>query len=285
MCGVSHPLLIGDSLWLTVVYFNISEKLKNYYSVIPKERLPLQGEGKVLGMLLFYLRHGDPIYDPDSLTVLGEKQAEALAKRLSLYGIDKVFASTSNRAIMTAQPTCDLLHKKAELLDFCNEGHAWDELTVQRGKHRYWIFHDEYYKQLFTTDSIRQLSHRWYEHPELREGNYGKGINRIYDGTDEFLLSLGYEHERYTGRYKVIRSNEDRVALFAHHGFGIAFLSCLLDIPYPQFGLHFDICHTGMTVIEFEESNGYVIPRILTLSSDSHLYREGLPTSGFGVRF
>ena len=41
-------------------------------------------------MLFFLIRHGDPIYDPDSLTPLGHRQAEALAKRLSLYGLDEV---------------------------------------------------------------------------------------------------------------------------------------------------------------------------------------------------
>ena len=34
-------------------------------------------------MLLFYLRHGDPIYSPDSLTPLGQRQAEALGRRLA----------------------------------------------------------------------------------------------------------------------------------------------------------------------------------------------------------
>ena len=63
-------------------------------------------------MLFFYIRHGEPIYTPDSLTPLGEKQAQAVAKRLSVYGVDKVFSSTSNRAIMTAQPTCEILGKK-----------------------------------------------------------------------------------------------------------------------------------------------------------------------------
>ena len=29
-------------------------------------------------MLLFYIRHGEPIYDPNQLTPLGERQAEAL---------------------------------------------------------------------------------------------------------------------------------------------------------------------------------------------------------------
>ena len=76
----------------------------------------------------------------------------------------------------------------------------------------------------------------------------------------------------------MIQQNNDRVALFAHQGFGLAFLSEVLDIPYPLFTNHFDMCHTGMTVIEFREENGVAIPKVLTLSSDAHLYREGLPT-------
>ena len=41
-------------------------------------------------MILYYVRHGDPIYNPDSLTPLGQRQAEAVGKRLALYGIDEV---------------------------------------------------------------------------------------------------------------------------------------------------------------------------------------------------
>jgi broad specificity phosphatase PhoE len=52
-------------------------------------------------MLFFYVRHGDPTYNPDELTPLGHRQAEAVAKRLSLYGIDKIYSSTSNRAYLT----------------------------------------------------------------------------------------------------------------------------------------------------------------------------------------
>ena len=60
-------------------------------------------------MLFFYVRHGDPIYDPDSLTPLGHRQAEAVAKRLALYGLDEIYASTSNRAVLTATPTSEIL--------------------------------------------------------------------------------------------------------------------------------------------------------------------------------
>jgi len=134
-------------------------------------------------------------------------------------------------------------------------------------------------RQLFSDKSIRQLDDKWYEHAALKEYGLKKGIDRIYEESDKFFLSLGYEHIRNTGRYKVVQANEERIALFAHQGFGLAFLSCLLDIPYPQFMNHFDMCHTGMTVIEFKENHGYAIPKVLTLSSDSHLYREGLPTN------
>lgn len=57
-------------------------------------------------MLFLYLRHGDPIYEPDSLTEEGHRQAEALSKRLCKYGLDKVYASTSNRAQLTAKLNC-----------------------------------------------------------------------------------------------------------------------------------------------------------------------------------
>lgn len=227
-------------------------------------------------MLFFYIRHGDPIYDPDSLTVLGEKQADALAKRLSLYGVDKIYSSTSNRAIQTAKPTCEFLKKDMELLDFANESHAWNDLTIQREGVKRWLFQDDETKLLFADESIISLGYNWYEHPEMME--YKNGIDRIYNESFEFFKTLGYEHIRNTGKYKVVKSNDERIALFAHQGFGLAFLSVILDIPYPMFVNHFDMCHTGMTVIEFKEKNGFAIPKVLTLSSDSHLYREGIPT-------
>ncbi len=62
-------------------------------------------------MLLYYIRHGDPIYDPDSLTPLGERQEEALAKRIANYGIDQIYASTSNRAYRTAFLLAELTKK------------------------------------------------------------------------------------------------------------------------------------------------------------------------------
>ena len=229
-------------------------------------------------MLLFYIRHGDPIYDPDSLTPLGERQAEAVAKRLALYGIDEVYASTSNRAQLTAKPTCEILKKTPILLDFANEGHAWAQLTVEAERGKRWLFQSAPHRHLINDESFLALGHRWYEHPEFNDVKYKDGMERILTGTNEFLSSLGYEHIGRSGAYKVKFENNSRVALFAHQGFGLAFLSALLDIPFPLFSTHFDMTHTAMTVIEFKNEDGYSYPRVLTLSSDSHIYREGLPT-------
>ena len=146
--------------------------------------------------------------------------------------------------------------------------------------HRRWLFEENLpTKMLFHTPEVRQLGFRWFDHPQLSEPRFEQGMERIYNGCDELFASLGYEHERYSGRYKAVAPNNDRVALFAHQGFGLAFMSCLLDIPYPMFSTEFDMTHTGMTVIEFKEEFGYAQPRISMLSSDAHLYREGLTTN------
>ena len=69
------------------------------------------------------------------------------------------------------------------------------------------------------------------------------------------------------------------MALFAHQGFGLAFLSYILDIPYPTFTTTFDLSHSSVTVVDFgRESHKIIYPKVLQLANDSHLYKEGLLT-------
>lgn len=232
-------------------------------------------------MLLFYVRHGDPVYDPNQLTPLGRRQAEAVGKRLALYGVDKIYASSSNRAMQTAQPTCEILKQDMEILDFCNEDHAWADFSVklESGENTWCFYHPEV-RKLFIDPSVTALGLKWYEHPALQKYNFKKGVDRISAEMDALLLKHGYEHIPGTGTYRAVRHNDDRIAIFAHQGFGMSFMSQLMDIPYPFYSTHFDLTHTGMTVIEFRpEPDGMCIPKVLTLSSDSHIYREGLPTN------
>ena len=233
-------------------------------------------------MLLFYIRHGDPIYAPDQLTPLGQKQAEAVAKRLALYGVDRIFASTSTRAFQTAQPTANLLKKDVKLLDWCLERHAHHDFGVlnEKGINR-WCWEQPKYIELFNRKEMRELGEQWYDHPALAEyrDQFKTGMERIQTEADAFLASLGYEHDRENSRYRPTHPNDERIALFAHEGFGVAFMSALLDIPYPIFCTRFQMSHSCMSVIEFSNENEIVIPHVLQYSNDSHLYREGLPTN------
>ena len=227
-------------------------------------------------MLLFFVRHGDPIYNPDSLTELGKKQADALVKRMQECKPDRIFASSSTRAIQTAEPTARALGKEITIMDWCHEDHALRELTMELDNgRRCWMFRNEKSRELLTSSAVRKLDKEWYNYPGLER--YEKGVQRIQDHTDEFLLSLGYRHDHEKNGYIPVRANEDRIALFAHEGFGAIFLSCLLDIPYPQFCTHFEMGHSGMTVIEFR-GDEIVYPRVLQLANDSHIFAAGIPT-------
>ena len=233
-------------------------------------------------MLFYYIRHGEPLGVPDySLTPLGREQAKAIAKRLCLFGIDRVFASPTLRTMQTAQPICDLLGKEITPCDWADEGIVWNEFTVPHPKYEHtWAFYDPKYLEIFSSPEVRALGERWYEHPELAGLNFKAGVERVNAAVDEFFLSLGFRHDRENARYEVVGEhlNRDRVALFAHQGFGMSFFSSMLDIPYPMFCTHFDFSHSSMSVINFEPRGKYVYPHVLQTANDSHLYREGIIT-------
>ena len=233
-------------------------------------------------MLFYYIRHGEPLGVPDySLTPLGREQAKALAKRLCLFGIDRVFASPTLRTMQTAQPICDLLGKEITPCDWADEGIVWNEFTVPHPKYEHtWAFYDPKYLEIFSSPEVRALGERWYEHPELAGLNFKAGVERVNAAVDEFFLSLGFRHDRENARYEVVGEhlNRDRVALFAHQGFGMSFFSSMLDIPYPMFCTHFDFSHSSMSVVNFEPRGKYVYPHVLQTANDSHLYREGIIT-------
>ncbi len=231
-------------------------------------------------MLFFFVRHGQPIYNPDQLTPHGRLQAQAAAKRLALFGIDRIFSSSSNRARETAQPTCDLVRKEMTVLDWCNEAHAWNEMSAgdpENGQH-FWAFRIPYFQKLFSSEDVRKLGMKWYRHPAFKDiPSFEKGVERVRDEADRLFSSLGYRHDRDRNLYIPEKPTDERVALFAHEGFGMLFMSAVLDIPYPAFSTRFSFGHSGITVLEFHDEGGFVVPRVLQLSNDSHLYREGLP--------
>lgn len=234
-------------------------------------------------MLLYYVRHGDPIYNPDCLTPLGKRQAEAVGKRIATFGVDKIFASTSQRAYETAIPLSELCKKEITRLEFLEEGNAWRYFTAPSEEgFNTWVYQNRQMRTLFLSDEIYRLGSRWYEHPALAGYPFGEGVEFFRRHTDELLLSLGYAHDRETHTYRTVGETVKRVAIFAHEGVGSIFLSSLLDIPYPIFAAHYLMSHTGVTVLRFEDEGEGIIPRLLSFSNDAHIYKEDLPRNYCG---
>ena len=229
-------------------------------------------------MILYYVRHGDPIYDPDSLTELGHKQAAALAKRFSLYGLDEIYSSPSNRARLTAQPTCEILGLEMKICDWADEGLAGVDTGMKNKDGGFvWSFADSEMAEKFNDPSVRALGMEWYKHEYFQGFPFERGMKRIQTAVDEWLLALGYQHDREKCCYKKVGKSPERVALFAHHGASMMILSSILDVPYPMFSTRCSIGHTGVTVIGFGD-DGVIYPQVFQHSNDSHLYKEGLLT-------
>ena len=230
-------------------------------------------------MIIYYIRHGDPIYNPDSLTPLGIRQAEAVGRRLALNGIDEIYSSPSIRAIQTATPLSEMLHKPIINLDWCNESLVWNEFTVtnKEGKTD-WMFRDPRIIEKFNERSIIELGDHWYKDPFF-DKKVGEGVVRVNSELDRFLINFGYYHDRENKIYRTDNPSNKRIAIFAHEDFGKIFFSSILDIPYPMFSIRFNISHSGVSVINFSVSNiSVIVPELLQHSNDSHLYKEGLPT-------
>ncbi len=238
-------------------------------------------------MLIIYVRHGEPIYNPDQLTPLGERQAESVARRLALFGVDEVYASTSKRAMQTAQPTCELLGKKLQTLDFLNENYLHELKIPVEGADPDWVWAHHKYAPILTSREVRELGEKWYEHPDLAPFGIEKRLAPITEQMDAFIASYGYEHDIDKGLYKVVnRQPEKRIAIFAHECMGKIVMSHLLDIPFPQYATHVEMSPSAFTVLRMDDGSlsarsktvyPYARARLLTVSNDSHLYRDGLP--------
>ena len=224
-------------------------------------------------MLLYIVRHGDPDYTTDTLTQRGLKQAEAVGKRIFDSKIDRIFSSPMGRAQQTADPACRLLGIEKTI----------EEWTHEIGDERLTPFPDGVNK------SISFVQNTYYRENGNLDLSYEDaftctGINQsgmkdavayIEKNGKDFLERLGYKEEN--GVYKILKPNDEKVALFCHTAFARAWLSVLLHIPLNILWAGFQISHTGVTILEFKNNpDGYTAPCCLCLSDMSHLYSEKL---------
>ncbi len=83
---------------------------------------------------------------------------------------------------------------------------------------------------------------------------------------------LEYRRDRERRGYFSSRVNQQRIAFFAHQGFGLEFFASLLDILQPQFCTRLDMSHSSMTVV-FSRKRG------IHCSEDSSVIQRFSPVS------
>ncbi|MBO4594922.1 MAG: histidine phosphatase family protein [Clostridia bacterium] len=236
-------------------------------------------------MWLFYVRHGQPDYENDRLTEEGKKQAQAVAERFSLLGLDKIYSSTMGRAMETAGYTARKLGLKIKGVDFAREDRAWEEFgATQEDGSWGWCFWNNKILSDFRSEKVKKLGEKWYDSPLFKDTKFKSGTLHVRKGVTEFMKDLGYRYDENSGTYATEKHIYDRVALFAHGGFSMAFTSCLLGIPYPEFCTRFRcIGVSAITSFWIDDQGDEIMPKLYQYGNDSHLYKENL-LDGFDMR-
>ena len=224
-------------------------------------------------MLLYIIRHGDPIYETDSLTDRGRIQAEAVGKRMLDAKIDRIFSSPMGRAKETAEPACRLLGLDKQIEEWTHEIGEERLTPFPDGKRKsITMVQNTYYRE---NGNIDLPYERAFDCAGIKESQMKSAVQYIEEHGKEFLERLGYREEK--GIYRILWNNDEKVALFCHAAFARAWLSVLLHIPLHIMWASFEYTHTGVTVIEFKNNgNGITAPRCLCYSDVSHLYANEL---------
>ena len=222
-------------------------------------------------MLLYIIRHGIPDYETDTLTELGWKQAEAVGRRIAKSKIDRIFTSPMGRAKQTAEPACRLLGLEPVV----------EEWTHEIGDEGYTTYPDGVRKSLCAmpntlargVDELEIPFSRSFECRAIAASGMKARYDDIWTHGNEFLERLGYKEEN--GVFRILRPSEEKVALFCHALFGMTWISQLLRIPFHMMWTSFCYSHTGVTIIEFENTDdGFTSPKCLSYCDLSHIYAD-----------
>ncbi len=219
-------------------------------------------------MRLILIRHGDPNYELDCLTELGQKQAKITAQRLLKEGIQEVYSSPMGRAKQTAQPFLDASGiKNMQILDFMKEIRYGLENDLYNQDYSPWVGVDRMANQ---GEDLQNSN--WRSLPLFKDNTATVDINLVQAASDKWLESLGYKRQGLY--YKNIRNDDAQftLALFSHGGSSTALLSRIFNIPFPLLCASLHIPHTGITIIRFDRTPGKVsVPVVELMNDGNHL--------------
>lgn len=267
-------------------------------------------------MRLLIVRHADPEYANDGLTEEGQRQARALADKFAAVqargaepAITAVYSSPKGRARATAQFTAGALGLPVEIEPWTRELSDWGKVPRARtapeapskpgeGGTALWDMDGEFVRSL-AASSREAITHesQWRVIPGLAPVR--AKFDQLVAESDKFLARHGLvrdEHGRYCIGHSLSaaawarragprrRANDfngrEQIVVFCHGGFGLTWLSHLLNVPLALFWSSFHLPPASVTTVLFDErSADFAVPRCIGLGDVGHLYAAGLPAA------
>ncbi|NHN34509.1 histidine phosphatase family protein [Paenibacillus agricola] len=226
-------------------------------------------------MKIYLIRHAEPDYPNNTITAAGHLEAQALASLLQEIGIDRIYCSPIERAVLTMQYTANLLGIEPVIEPWTRELN-WQAPDDQGRPIAAWNIPGE------TVRASRPYPDHEIWPARAPYQNYVDHYETIKTNSDEFLQRHGYIRE--DGRYRIDKPNQESIAVFCHLGFGLTWLSHLLELPFPIVWSGFWLPPSSVTTILFEErSEQWATPRCIGLGCVAHLHKAKLPVSPMGL--
>ena len=190
-------------------------------------------------MKIIIIRHGDPDYEHDSLTSVGENEAQALAEFLK--------------------------NIKAEILPWLKEFDG--KMNIENNKsHIFW----DVLPQTLSENKFLYNPQTWRDSSFFNEKELRK-YDEVYSSFDSLLEKFGYEREK--NYYKVLDSNRKTLVFVCHFGLESMILSHLFNTSPFSLSQHFIAAPTSMTTLYTEERRkGVAQFRCSEYGSVAHLY-------------
>ena len=241
-------------------------------------------------MIVYFVRHGEPDYETDSLTKEGWRQAELVSRRLVKSGVDALYSSPLGRARETAVPTAEKTGLPVEILPWAYELSKESKTTMfsEKPTHLSWINGTYWMQPAFRNGTTEDF----FELEAVQKSGFKARYREITKGLDAWLKELGYERTE-EGFYMPVAPNDRHVVLFCHAAMMRALLAHLLNMPYQYVNFPFIGNFTGVTAFSFhelkrvgtdEEGNHFVslsteeteplVPRMISYADVGHMYLD-----------
>ena len=226
-------------------------------------------------MLLYIVRHGEPDYSTDTLTELGQRQAEAVSLRMAESRIGAIYASPMGRARQTAAPTAARLGLPIRIEPWAEELGRESQTPYPDGKMKN-IFMVPTTLLASQESSAIGMEDCLTECPGLRENGFSSRFQYVANGIDSLIERHGYRRND-RGFYCAQSANEDRIALFCHAGMTRLALSHIFNLPYQLIGSRLLAWFTGVTIVQFKSDaqvGEEVAPRLYCFGDIGHLHGD-----------